>query len=70
MATLDEYRKECSWSLSELSRQAGIDFNTVQRAMEGKKISAQTARKLADALSRGLGQTLRVADIEGLNVNL
>lgn len=68
--TLDEYRKQCGWSISELARQAGIDFNTTKRALKGESISGRTATALAKALSRELGQTIHYQDIEGLVVNV
>ena len=68
--TLDEYRRQIGWSLSEMARNAGIDFNTLKRAMDGESVSPQTARKLAAAISKALGETVRIADIEGLNANL
>ena len=68
--TLEEYRKECGWSQNEMARQAGIDANTLRRALTGKSISVKTARALAAAISRELSQTVRFQDIEQLNVKL
>lgn len=68
--TLEEYRRECGWSQSELARQAGLDFNTLKRAMNGESITGRTATALAEALSRGTGRKVRWQDIDGLNVNL
>lgn len=68
--TLDEYRKELGWSISELARQAGIDFNTANRALTGGSISGRTAVALANAISNGLGRKVRYQDIKELNVNL
>ena len=68
--TLEEYRKECGWSQNEMARQAGIDANTLRRALTGKSISVKTARALAAAISRELSQPVRFQDIEQLNVKL
>lgn len=68
--TLEQYRKECGWSLSELARQAGIDYNTARRAESGESISGRTAVALAQALSKGLSRTVHYQNIKGLNVNL
>ncbi len=66
--TLEDYRLECQWSKNELARQSGLDFGTTNRAINGSSISLNTANKLAHALSRQLGRTIRIQDIEGLNV--
>lgn len=68
--TLEDFRKECGWSQSELARQAGIDFNTLKRAINGEGISGRTATAIAEALSRGLGRKVRFQEISGLKVNL
>lgn len=68
--TLDQYRRELGWSISELARQAGIDFNTANKALKGESISGRTAVALAQAISNGLGHTVRYQEINGLNVNL
>ena len=66
--TLDDYRIKCRWSKAELARQARIDTNTLNRAINGIPVSSDTARKLASAISEGLGRSISVEDIEGLNV--
>ena len=68
--TLEDYRKECGWSLLEMARQAGIDFNTLKRAMNGERVSPRTAKALAEAISRDLGRNIRFQDIDGLIVGL
>lgn len=66
--TLEDYRLLCGWSKNEMARQAKMDFNTLQKAMNGEPVSINTANKLARALSAELGRTIRIPDIEGLNV--
>ena len=66
--TLEDYRLECQWSKNELARQSGLDFGTTNKAINGGSISKNTANKLAHALSRALGKTIRIRDIQGLNV--
>lgn len=67
--TLDDYRTECAWSQAEMARNARIDPNTLRRALGGESISANTANKLARAISKELGKTVRASQIEGLNVS-
>jgi transcriptional regulator with XRE-family HTH domain len=66
--TLDELRLESGLSKLELARQASMDFSTLQRAITGVPVSVNTANKIARALSKALGKTVRFQDIEGLNV--
>jgi hypothetical protein len=66
--TLDEYRLECGWGKNEMCRQASIDFVTLQRGLSGETVSSRSAEKLAHAISKKLGRTIRPSDIEGLNV--
>jgi DNA-binding XRE family transcriptional regulator len=65
---LDDYRIECRWSKAEMARQARIDTNTLNRAINGIPVSSDTARKLASAISEGLGRSISVEQIEGLNI--
>jgi transcriptional regulator with XRE-family HTH domain len=66
--TLDDYRIECRWSKAELARQARIDVATLKRAIKGIPISLDTARKLASAVSAGLGYSVTWQQFEDLNV--
>jgi len=49
-------------------RQARIDTNTLNRAINGIPVSSDTARQLATAISEGLGRSISVEEIEGLNI--
>lgn len=67
---LDEYRIECGWSIRRMAREVGIDFNTLKRALDGQKVSGDTAKKIALAISKELKQDIRYTQIDGLHVNL
>jgi transcriptional regulator with XRE-family HTH domain len=67
---IEQYRKECGWSLRRMAHEADIDFNTLKRAISGENVSGDTARKIAKAISSELKQDIRYTQIEGLNVNL
>lgn len=54
----------------EMARQAGINFNTLKRAMDGESVSGRTAKALAEAISRELGTTVHFQDIKGLKVSV
>ena len=66
---LEEYRIRCGWSKNEMARQASMDLNTLNRAINGVHVSLGTADKLATAISRKLGRTIRIRDIQGLNAS-
>jgi transcriptional regulator with XRE-family HTH domain len=66
--TLREYRIELGWSINKLATEAGIARQTAADAEAGQPIKAETARALADALSKAYGREIRVLDIKGLNI--
>jgi transcriptional regulator with XRE-family HTH domain len=66
--TLREYRIRLGWSINRLAREAKVVRESAANAEEGKPIRAETAKALAEALSRGYGYTIDVLDIEGLNI--
>lgn len=68
--TLDDYRRELGWSISELARRANIDYNTANKALTGEQITGRKAVALADAISKGIGRKVRYQEIDGLNVKL
>lgn len=68
MSTLKDYCEYLGWNILELSRQAGINRHTAAKALTGREISTKVARNIAEALSRTLGRTIHVGDIDGLNV--
>jgi len=66
--TLTELRESVPMNIPDLARAAGVDPQTIRNAEAGQRISARTAKAIADALSDALGQTIRVRDIDGLLV--
>lgn len=66
---LETLRLQCGWSRNEMARQAGIDGNTLTKAFRGQSVSMGTADKLATAISKKLGRTIHITDIEGLTVS-
>ena len=68
--TLDELRIECGWSKLEMARQAQLDFNTLNRAINGEYVSFSTADKIATTISRKLGRSIQWQQIEGLKVKV
>ena len=68
--TLTELRESVPMNIPDLARAARVDPQTIRNAEAGQRISAKTAKAIADALSDVLGQTIRVRDIDGLQVRL
>jgi transcriptional regulator with XRE-family HTH domain len=68
VTTLRHYRINLGWSIYRLAHEAGISRPAVANAENGQPIKAETAKALADALSRAYGQDIKPTDIEGLNI--
>lgn len=69
MANLYKYRIDLGWSQNRLAQEAGISHpSVVKRAENGEPIQAETAKAIADALSRGYGKEIKPSDIEGLKI--
>lgn len=66
--TLEELRKSVPMSVQELATAAGVSNQTIRNAEEGQRISVQSARGIAQALSEALGRSIKVQDIDGLQV--
>jgi transcriptional regulator with XRE-family HTH domain len=66
--TLREYRAYLGWSAAELARRAGLDAQTVRRVENGEPAFLHTIGAIATALSRGLGRTVKIEDIDGVNI--
>lgn len=68
MATLRELRINLGWNVQRLAAEAGITRQAVYAAERSDPIRAETAKALADALSRGYGREIKPLDIEGLKI--
>ncbi|HEX7736996.1 MAG TPA: helix-turn-helix transcriptional regulator [Ktedonobacteraceae bacterium] len=68
MATLYKYRIDLGWSSRKLAEEAGISHPVARNAENGKPIQAESAKALADALSKAYGKEIKPSEIEGLNV--
>ena len=66
--TIKQYRETLVWSLSELARRSGLTYQTVSNVEHGKPVYFHTAAAVAKALTEGLGKTVTVADLEGVNI--
>ena len=68
MANLRKYRIDLGWSLTRLAQEAGLSHPVIRRAENGEPIQAETAKALADALSKAYGKDIKPSEIEGLNI--
>jgi transcriptional regulator with XRE-family HTH domain len=68
MTTLRHYRINLGWSIYRLAHEAGISRPAAANAENGQPIKAETAKAIADALSRAYEQDIKPTDIEGLNI--
>jgi transcriptional regulator with XRE-family HTH domain len=66
--TLKTYRTNIGWTLKRLADEAGITRAAVKNAETGHLIKPETAKAIADTLTKVLGREILVSDIEGLNI--
>jgi hypothetical protein len=68
--TIEDYRIEFGWSKSKLCKEADIEMNTLQRAIDGSPVFRATAGKIVGALNEELARrgrpTIRYTDLEGV----
>ncbi len=68
--TIEDYRIEFGWSKSKLCKEADIEMNTLQRAIDGNPIFRATAGKIVGAINQELARRgrppIRYTDLEGL----
>jgi transcriptional regulator with XRE-family HTH domain len=68
MTTLREYRINLGWSTYRLAAEASISRQAAANAEGGAQIKAETAKAIADALSKAYGREIKPLEIEGLNI--
>lgn len=68
MTTLREYRINLGWSASKLAQEAGISPPIIRRAENGMPVQAETAKAIADALSKAYEKDIKPLDIKDLNI--
>jgi DNA-binding XRE family transcriptional regulator len=68
--TLIELRESVPINIPDLGKAAGLDAQTIRNAEAGQRISARSAKSIANALSELLGKTIRAQDIDGLKVRI
>lgn len=68
MSALRELRINLGWTIQKLAQEAGVTRQAVYSAEKGDPIRANTAKALADALSRGYSQEIKPLDIDALHI--
>jgi transcriptional regulator with XRE-family HTH domain len=63
MSTLRELRINLGWNVQQVAQEASIGRQAVYSAERGASIRAETAKALADALSRGYGREIKPLEI-------
>ena len=66
--TIEKYRVSLGWSAAELARRAKLSAKTLSRIENGEPAYAHTLGAIARALSEGLGRTITIDDLEGVNI--
>jgi transcriptional regulator with XRE-family HTH domain len=70
VVTLTQLRESVPVNIPDLARAAGLDPQTIRNAEAGQRVSARSAKAIADALGQMLGRTIRVQEIDGLQVRI
>jgi DNA-binding XRE family transcriptional regulator len=65
---MQSYRVNLGWSRRQMAREANLSTFAIKQAEEGKPIRPETAKAIADALSRALNRDIKPLDISGLNI--
>lgn len=68
MPTVKELRLKAHLSINQLARLASVDRQTVERAEDGKPVQDVKAYQIVEALSKELGEQIRLEEVEGLNI--
>ncbi len=68
MTNLRDYRIDLGWSVNKLASEAGISRQAAANAENGIPVKAETAKAIADALSKAYGREIRPSEIEGINI--
>jgi transcriptional regulator with XRE-family HTH domain len=68
--TLAELRESVPVNIPDLAKAAGLDPQTIRNAEAGQRISARSAKAIADALSSLLNRPIHVREIDGLKVRI
>lgn len=63
MSKVKELRIELGWNLVDLAKEAGLNRQTISRAESGLPIESKSAKKIAVALGRGHGVSVKVRDL-------
>ena len=68
--TIEDYRIEFGWSKSKLCKEADIEMNTLQRAIDGSPVFRATAGKIVGAFNQELTRRgrppIRYTDLDGV----
>jgi hypothetical protein len=68
--TIDDYRVEFGWSRLYMAKEAGIDKNTLIRAMGGHAVYRAKVGQITEAINRELERrgkpTIKYTDLEGV----
>lgn len=65
-SSIQDYSHRLCWSQEELADRAGLSFETIKKAEQGKEISPNTAWRISKAFTNALGKRILAKDIEGL----
>lgn len=54
---------QLGWNATDLSRQAGINYQTARNAYDGQPPTERIKRQICEAFTRGLGRTVLPGEV-------
>jgi len=64
--TIREHCDYLGWTVSELSRQARISYNTAKKAYHNEPVTSRVVVEIASAFSSALNRRINVGDLTGV----
>jgi DNA-binding Xre family transcriptional regulator len=65
---LVNYLDELNWTKKRLDTESGISITTIQRMLQGHPVQRETADAICDTLTRALGRTIKINDVDEITV--
>lgn len=65
---LIDYLNTLNWTQTRLAEEARISVSTVGRVIQEKTVSRKNADDICAALSRGMGRTIHLTDVNEIHV--
>lgn len=65
---LVSYLDELGWTQSRLWKESNVSLSTIRRILMGEDIQRQTGEQICAALTKALGRTIRLQDVDEIHL--